>query len=1030
MASSASKTTTEHRVRLLVDRLIQYVVGVSRPVDDAIVSSREGDDVHARRLSVSDDDSVAGMSDRERKLMNDENFKLCEAYCDYHLRVHTFRDVERADVEIRVRELSKRMEATNRTAHGLAIERRAMDLIGRWDDAETEEASDVGARVVTMLLGLAGRPLAANVEVGDDEVGSDEELGERIAGAFGGMTFAEDEDVTSFDEVGDENGFASDSTLSVWSESDEDYIVDVKDCRRGDEMATSEIPPSESMSEGEDPGFSWEDNLLVQDSAPESTMCAIVPRAERAPEVVSEVVFQARRLQNVLGESHARKSDASLLVTTPAKSVQSETALVRGALHALRAGGEDLERVSLPHVSCVTLDGALASIRRVVAVLVRVREINQASLKFGPTIQAFAHALDARGRALMSELAPLEKRLSSDSTTAPPTLLELRATVRKLETKVDAVEHVALNAFPMEGTPAAEAASHCLSAVYEAVSYHQATANIDGFAVTLRVFVDTLQPYMETLHRWLAFGVLDDPSEELFIAKGRAVDDFVGSKEHWLHGYVLRHDIETPCFLREFAVQTLDIGRSIVLLHHTESQTGKVPKLEVHLCESFCEQVRVALGATRDVVDDVMSIEDLSKRASDLISTVKVESTGLIGVFQNYTSLVGVRSISTEQVRDTIVSQPTRIVASRNLQTKTPLQACVDELNSWLDKFLTKQVPACPMHLMVQGAIGSFITRRADEIMLVLSKALRDELNIEKELYALRAVFLGGAGDAATHFYSAVFNILDDPVKIKAKWNDATLNELLVDAFSMDNSGEFPKDRGVQVEIVPEAERNLFSRVVLGTGALEKIASMRFSFDVKWPHNIVVPPSAMAQYNAVAVFLGQLRRAHIAMQTVSTARWSERIRCSPGSGLGGARARHLEPRLRRFVASLREHVLVNILHTDWNRLILDIDAALSLDAMRAAHDAFLNDATKRCLVSPDPTWTLLSEQIRTTLAVACEYAACQGGDGAVSEEDATRLSTAFEEAYAYIERVLQAKLDVGSASTQDAEDLLYAIRLN
>ena len=156
-------------------------------------------------------------------------------------------------------------------------------------DAKTREGDGDGARVVTMLLGLAGRPLAANVEVGDDEVGSDEELGERIAGAFGGMTFAEDEDVTSFDEVGDENGFASDSTLSVWSESDEDYIVDVKDCRRGDEMATSEIPPSESMSEGEDPGFSWEDNLLVQDSAPESTMRHLIARRS-SPSALMEVL--------------------------------------------------------------------------------------------------------------------------------------------------------------------------------------------------------------------------------------------------------------------------------------------------------------------------------------------------------------------------------------------------------------------------------------------------------------------------------------------------------------------------------------------------------------------------------------------------------------------------------------------------------------------------------------------------------------------------------------------------------------------
>ena len=56
--------------------------------------------------------------------------------------------------------------------------------------------------------------------------------------------------------------------------------------------------------------------------------------------------------------------------------------------------------------------------------------------------------------------------------------------------------------------------------------------------------------------------ILDDPSEELLIARGRAADDYVGSKEHWLHGYVLRHDIETPCFLREFMTTILDVGRS------------------------------------------------------------------------------------------------------------------------------------------------------------------------------------------------------------------------------------------------------------------------------------------------------------------------------------------------------------------------------------------------------------------------------------------------------------------------------------
>ena len=55
---------------------------------------------------------------------------------------------------------------------------------------------------------------------------------------------------------------------------------------------------------------------------------------------------------------------------------------------------------------------------------------------------------------------------------------------------------------------------------------------------------------------------------------------------------------------------------------------------------------------------------------------------------------------------------------------------------------------------------------------------------------------------------------------------------------------------------------------------------------------------------------------------------------------------------------------------------------------------------------------------------------CQTEDGAVSDDDATRLSKIFEDAYGYIERVLQAKLDIGSTSTRDAEELLLAIKLS
>lgn len=1000
MASSAAQAARARRIDALVDRLIEQNVAVARRP-----TGEDGDD--------EDDDPAVG------------NFKLCKRYCDYHLRVHAYKALSEDEVREEIDELRRRMEAMAQDAKAATLGRKMEALRERWRGGEDE---DVGTRVALMLLRLSRRPMTTTLDGMSDggavSVGAFDALSSEDAYAFEDASDAAGAFGEAYDDEHDASGA---STLSEWSDDDSD---DQSDGRDGGNDGLVEG----YASEGDDPGFSWRDGLLGDCVPPETSTETkdLGKTASAAPELeyISEIVAQTRQFQSVLRDSNVHRGDERLIASIAAKNLQSETSLVQEALHALRSGSVELDRVTLPHVSCMTLDGALTSIRRMASVLTRLKEMKQTSLALGPTIQAFTQALDSRAQWIKSTLVPLEKRLAGESTIrGQPTLLELRTTVRRLEAKIDALERCALTAFPHEGTPAAEAASHCLTTVYELAVEHQATANIHGFAVTMPIFVDTIQPYLQGLQRWLAFGILDDPAEELFIAKGRAIDDFVGSKEHWLHGHVLRHDIETPCFFREFMLDILDVGRSLELLHHTENETSqKVPTLDVHLIDSFCFHLRKHLSAIH-ASPETFGGDDASERARALVDGVKVNTSGLNNIFETPTSLVGIRNVNTDVVRDTILSRPTRIVPTRRVRPKTALQGSASTLNAWLDEFLTTQVPSCPISLAVQQSIGVHILKRAKEVQVVLSRSLRDSLDIKKELYALRAVFLGGAGDAAMHFFSAIFGILDDPDKINAKWNSTTLNELLGDAFAADNSGEFPEGRGVQVEIIPEAEENIFSRVVIGTGALEKIASLRYSFDVKWPHNIVIPPSTMAQYNAVAVFLGQLRRAHTAMQSVATARWSEHIRCARGSGMGGAKARHLEPRLRHFITSLRDHVIVRILHVDWDVLMKKIDDAMTLEAIRAAHDEFLQDATKRCLVSPDPTWTLVAEQIRTILAVACEYAACQAGDGAVSEEDAMRLSSAFEEAYGYIERVLQAKLDIGSASTRDVEDLLYAIKL-
>jgi gamma-tubulin complex component 5 len=66
------------------------------------------------------------------------------------------------------------------------------------------------------------------------------------------------------------------------------------------------------------------------------------------------------------------------------------------------------------------------------------------------------------------------------------------------------------------------------------------------------------------------------------------------------------------------------------------------------------------------------------------------------------------------------------------------------------------------MSLLVEKCLVHHIHKRAQDVQFTLASHLRDKLDVKHELNALRSLFLGGAGDAATQFYDAVFAILDD----------------------------------------------------------------------------------------------------------------------------------------------------------------------------------------------------------------------------------------------------------------------------
>lgn len=399
--------------------------------------------------------------------------------------------------------------------------------------------------------------------------------------------------------------------------------------------------------------------------------------------------------------------------------------------------------------------------------------------------------------------------------------------------------------------------------------------------------------------------------------------------------------------------------------------------------------------------------------------------------------------------------------------------AAAAELDAWLRTSADARSPAtCPAGSLIARAAVAPARARAAAVGSALMSRLREDWRLGAHLAALRAVFLGGAGEAAHSFASSVFERLDETrvsgggdldapssesCSLLGFADASEINAALADALAADGCGDLPDPSDVAVDVMPPLiadpahagavgarRRSIWGDSGVGSesageGAarLDALSRLRLSVKTPWPLALVVPESCADRYNACATFLLQLRRARASVEEASRAGWTPEARRAPGGVLSGPHARALLAELRHFTQALHEHVIGRVLHHAWLELERDVADARSPGDARRAHDKFLDVVCAQCLASPDPTWTLLAGQTRAALGIACDFAAAQRRAGAkarasgegweaspgpgygsiyapVPEGEAERLAGAFRRARSYVLRVIESKLRVGT----------------
>ncbi|KAI6688966.1 hypothetical protein NL676_025794 [Syzygium grande] len=345
----------------------------------------------------------------------------------------------------------------------------------------------------------------------------------------------------------------------------------------------------------------------------------------------------------------------------------------------------------------------------------------------------------------------------------------------------------------------------------------------------------------------------------------------------------------------------------------------------------------------------------------------------------------------------------------------------------WIQHVEPRSTPL-PLAIM-QGCLVVYIERQVDYIgKQILSKLMHD-WRLMDELAVLRGIYLLGSGDLLQHFLTVIFNKLDRGENCD---DDFELNTLLQESIRNSADGNLLTTPDSLIVSISRSqgsnndEQNTTTAFASNPhkGSVESFGidgldSLKFSYKVSWPLELIADTEAIKKYNQVMGFLLKVKRAKFVLDKARRWMWKgKRIAAY-------SRKRHwlVEQKLLHFVDAFHQYVMDRVYHSAWRELCEGIATAQSLDGVMEVHDAYLLSIQRQCFVVPDKLWALIASRINSILGLALDFYSVQqtlSSGGAIPtikarcEMEIERIEKQFDDCIAFLLRVLSFKLNVGN----------------
>ncbi|KAL8128154.1 uncharacterized protein LOC141721727 [Apium graveolens] len=357
-----------------------------------------------------------------------------------------------------------------------------------------------------------------------------------------------------------------------------------------------------------------------------------------------------------------------------------------------------------------------------------------------------------------------------------------------------------------------------------------------------------------------------------------------------------------------------------------------------------------------------------------------------------------------------------------------PFQRNSTLLSRVLTWIQSAELKATPLPLVImQECLIVYIKKQVDKIGSQILSKLMNDWRLMDELGVLRTIYLLGSGDLLQHFLTVIFNKLD---KGESWDDDFELNMVLQESIRNSADGmllsapdalvvSITKNNGSNVEELLGTS-GLVSTPRKGKGNfdIDGLDSLKFTYKVPWPLELIANTEALKKYNQVMRFLLKVKRAKFVLDKARRWMWKDRSSATLN------RKRHwlVEQKLLHFVDAFHQYVMDRVYHSAWRQLCEGMSAAGSLDEVIEVHEAYLLSIQRQCFVVPDKLWALIASRINTILGLALDFYSIQqtlSSGGAVSaikarcEMEVDRIEKQFDDCIAFLLRVLSFKLNVG-----------------